>query len=350
MIGLAERLKIVGLLVEAIRNGARQQRACRIVGLSVRTFQRWQLDMDSGDGRPLANKPAPAHKLTDEERAQILRLCHSPEFVSVPPSWIVPTLADRGIYIASESSFYRVLRAAKEQNHRGRSRAPRKVGKPRMHTACWPNQVWCWDVTWLKGPAKGIFFYLYMIVDIFSRKIVGWEVWEAETGEKAAQLVQKAVLREGCSDTLEVYHADNGAIQKSSTLRVKLEALGVEASYSRPRVSDDNAFSESLFRTCKYRPDFPYKGFATIEDARRWVYQFVEWYNHSHLHSGIRFVSPADKHAGKDGFILLNRTAVYEKARAKNPARWSGKIRCWEPISKVYLNRPKDEKVYEKAA
>jgi transposase InsO family protein len=144
----------------------------------------------------------------------------------------VPFLVDLGKYIASESSFYRILKAEKEQNHRGRSRAPRKVRKPRTHIAFRPNQVWSWDVTWVKGPAKGVFFYLYMILDVFSRKIVGWEVWQEETGDKAVLLVQKAVLREGCPSTLEVLHADNGAIQKSSTLRVKLADLGVEASYS----------------------------------------------------------------------------------------------------------------------
>lgn len=306
--------------------------------------------MDRGDARVFSRHPEPAHKLSDDERSKIMAVCHSLEFASSPPSRIVPALADLGVYIASESSFYRILREEKEQNHRGRSNPPRKLKPPRFHIATRSCQVWTWDVTWLKGPAKGIFFYLYLILDIYSRKIVGWEVWDDETGEKAVMLVKKAVLREGCSDELKVLHADNGAIQKSSTLRVKLEDLGVEASYSRPRVSDDNPYSESLFRTCKYRPDFPVKGFETLSEARQWVYMFVRWYNYIHLHSGIQFVTPADKHDGKDKEILDKRVEIYEKAKAENPARWTGRTRCWEPVSMVKLNPPKAVKSYEKAA
>jgi len=350
MTDLGKRKEVVTMLKTAIQDGARQRLACNIVGISCRTFQRWKGDLDKPDGRPSAKHPTPANKLTDQERSEVLALCHSPEYQSSPPSQIVPALADKGQYIASESTCYRILKEEKEQTHRGRARQPHKHGKPRSHTATHPNQVWTWDVTWLKGPVRGLFFYLYMIVDIYSRKIVGWEVWDAETGEKAKLLVQRAVLKEGCANTLEVLHADNGSIQKAYTLREKLDDLNVQASYSRPRVSDDNAYSESLFRTCKYRPDFPIKGFETIETARKWVYQFVEWYNGNHLHSGIQFVTPNAKHNGHDVALLANRHDVYEQAKERNPLRWSGKTRNWEPVEIVHLNKPKDEVIIKVAA
>lgn len=337
------RSRLIELIDEATSSGARLNPSCNIVGVSCKTYRRWKLSDTKEDRRPTAIRKPPKLKLSDEERKTALSICHSKEFASLPPSQIVPTLADKGVYIASESSFYRILHQEKEQNHRGRAQKPRKIGRPKSHLATRSCQVWTWDVTWLKSPVKGIFFYLYMIIDIYSRKIVGWEVWEDECSEKAVSLVQKAVLKENCIGELDVLHADNGAIQKSSTLRVKLESLGVEASYSRPRVSDDNAYSESLFRTFKYRPDFPFKGFVDIEAARQWVFHFVHWYNNHHKHSGIKFVTPNEKHNGMDIVILENRKKVYESARAKNPSRWSQGTRCWEPVVEVHLNKPKEE-------
>ncbi len=161
---------------------------------------------------------------------------------------------------------------------------------------------------------------------------------EAETGGHAAALVQRAVLAEQCVGRPRVLHADNGSIQKGSTLRAKLEALGVEPSYSRPRVSDDNAFSESLFRTAKYRPAYPRNGFASVSAARQWMHEFVGWYNHEHCHSGIRFVAPAERHRGEDVEKLAARKRVYEAAKRRNPHRWSGATRNWDPVGEVWLN------------
>ena len=194
----------------------------------------------------------------------------------------------------------------------------------------------------MPGPIRGGFFYLYLILDIFSRKIVGREVHEREGAELAAELVRKAVRAEGCLTRPLVLHADNGSPMKGATMKATLERLGVIASYSRPRVSDDNPFSEALFRTCKYRPDWPTSGFASKEDAQRWVARFVAWYNHEHRHSAIRFVTPNTRHTGGDRELLGRRTRLYTEARAANPARWSRQIRNWSPVGDVCLNPERD--------
>ena len=339
MISAPDRRDAVKLIQEAVAAGARCAPACAAVGLSVRTYQRWVRNgAVRDDGRPLAKRPEPAHKLSAEERTRVLEVCHRPEFASLPPSQIVPRLADRGEYLASESSFYRILRAADEQHHRGRARAPRTPAPPPRHCARGPCEVWSWDITWLPGPARGLFFYLYLIIDLYSRKIVGFEVHERESAEFGAALVRRAVLAEQCVDRPLVLHADNGSPQKGSALRATLESLGITASYSRPRVSDDNAFSEALFRTCKYRPDYPHAGFATLEAARVWSLAFVRWYNREHRHSAIRYVTPEQRHAGRDLTILATRKQVYEAARERHPARWSQTTRNWDPIGEVWLN------------
>ena len=194
----------------------------------------------------------------------------------------------------------------------------------------------------MPGPIRGGFFYLHLILDIYSRKIVGWEVQEREGAEPAAGLVRKAVWAEGCVARPLVLHADNGSPMKGATMKATLERLGVIASHSRPRVSDDNPFSEALFRTCKYRPDWPTSGFASKDDAQRWVAHFVAWYNHEHRHSAIRFVTPNARHTGQDRELLDRRTHLYTEARAANPARWSRQIRNWSPVGDVCLNPERD--------
>ncbi len=314
-----------------------------MLDLSVRTYQRWVREGEvKPDGRPLAERPEPANKLSAEERERVLAVCHAAEFASLPPGQIVPRLADRGEYLASESSFYRILREADEQHHRGRTRAPRQPAPPPSHCARGPCEVWSWDITWLPGPVRGLFFYLYLILDVYSRKIVGFEVYERESAELGAWVVRRAVLAEGCIDKPLVLHADNGSPQKGSTLRATLAALGIEASYSRPRVSDDNAYSEALFRTCKYRPDYPQAGFESLEAARHWSLEFVRWYNQEHRHSSIRYVTPAERHAGEDQAILAARVRVYEVAKERHPERWTGAIRNWAPIGEVWLNPVKE--------
>ena len=344
MTSATERAALVNLIGTAIEKGAGLIKACAEAGISRRTYWRW-LDASTGeifsDQRPTASRPPPSNALTPEERQAILDTCHQPRFVDLPPSQIVPILADEGCYLASESSFYRVLHSVDEQHERGRSRR-RTTPIKTTHCATAPNRVWCWDVTWLASPQRGSFYYLYMIMDIWSRKIVGWEVHENETAELASELVSRAVLAERCDGTQLVLHADNGGPQKSSTLRATLERLGVTRSFSRPRVSDDNAYSESLFRTAKYRHNFPINGFESLEAARHWVLRFVRWYNDEHRHSGIRFVTPGERHKGRDGHILEQRHHVYATARDKHPERWSRGTRNWTPISAVWLNPDSD--------
>ncbi len=322
--------------------------ACEAVGISARTYQRWTAEgRVRADGRPEALRPVPTNKLSLAERQQIIAVCSRPEFASLPPGQIVPRLADQGQYIASESSFYRTLRQFGMQQHRGRSRRPSKSQPPKGFCAVRLNQVWSWDVTWLSTPIRGMFYYLYMIVDIYSRKITGWEVHPVESGSLAAGLVQRAVLAEGCQLNPPVLHADNGGPQRGFTLRAKLEALGITPSYSRPRVSNDNPYSESLFRTLKYRPAYPERGFDTIEAARKWVGLFVKWYNENHLHSRLRYVTPADRHKGVDDQLLMARKRVYQEARSRNPGRWAGPVRNWQPVGPVWLNKPREGEVLE---
>jgi putative transposase len=264
----------------------------------------------------------------------------------MPPCEIVPTLADEGTYIASESTFYRILREEKMQNHRGRYQKPRKYAKPTSYCATASNQVWTWDITYLNGPVKGLFYYLYLIVDLFSRDIVGWEVWEEESAFHASELIRRACLAQGRLTTQPlVLHSDNGSPMKGATMLETLYALGITPSNSRPRVSNDNPYSESIFKTLKYRPNYQPKGFENIDKARRWCKRFVQWYRYEHHHSGIKFLKPAERHSGKSAEILANRTEVYQAARLAHPERWNGRAtRDWNDINEVYLN---PDKTYE---
>ena len=264
-------------------------------------------------------------------------VCNRPEFASLPPTQIVPRLADCGKYIASESSFYRVLKAENQLHHRGRAHAPSRK-KPTTHVATGPNQVYSWDITYCPTAVRGLYYYLYMIVDIYSRKIVGYEVHDRECGGFAAELVEKTVLRENCFLKPLVLHSDNGSPMKSSTLLAKLYELGIEPSRGRPRVSNDNPFSESLFKTMKYGPIWPVNGFDGLSQARDWVQSFIDWYNTEHRHSAIKFVTPEERHQQQDSAILQRRAEVYEKAKASHPGRWSGSIRDWQPVTSVSLN------------
>jgi len=344
MISVLDRERAVELIDQACANGARLAPACRVLELTARTYQRWVTGEGGikADRRPGAARPKPSNALSEAERQEVLDTVHDERFASLPPGQIVPVLADQGRYVASESTFYRVLHAAGEQQHRGRAKAPRSHPAPTTYTAHGPCEVWSWDITWLPGPAKGLFFYLYMILDLYSRKIVGWEVFESESALHSATVIERAVWAEGALLWPLVLHADNGSPLKAATLQETLKRLQVTPSYSRPRVSSDNAYSEALFRTCKYVPGFPVSGFADLAVARQWVSKFVHWYNHKHRHSAIRFVTPIQRHDGDDEAVLAQRARLYEQARAANPERWSGGTRNWKPVGAVALN-PENE-------
>ena len=346
MIALGDRRSLAHDIDTAHSAGARLRLACGIVGIDERTLQRWKAHagLVGGDGRPQAVRPTPSHALSPNERAQLLCVANELRFASVPPARIVPMLADEGVYLASVSSFTRVLRAHGQNKHRGRAKVPRPVRPPTTHIASAAREVWCWDMTYLPAVVMGRWFHLYLILDLYSRKIVGWEVHDNDDSAHAIHLVKRTALAEGIATmtTKPVLHGDNGATLKATTVVAMLNWLGVKPSYSRPRVSDDNAYAESLFRTAKYRPEFPAKGFADLDMARAWAAAFVLWYNHDHRHSGIRYVSPAQRHAGEDHAILAARHALYLRARDLKPARWSGKTRNWEPIGPVTLNPERD--------
>ena len=326
----------IQLISEAMSKGARQKQACEVMGISDRTLQNWQQN-GLQDQRQQIQK-TPVNKLSDQERAAILDVCNSEEFKSQAPKQIVPALADRGLYMASESSFYRILRDANQLHHRGRTALPNRV-KPDAYTADGPNQVWSWDITYLASNLKGVFFYLYLFMDIYSRKIVGWEVYENESSEQAADVLRKTRLAEAISCQQEVVlHSDNGSPMKGATMLATMQKLGVVPSFSRPSVSNDNPYSESLFRTLKYTPAYPSKPFESLDSARQWVATFVQWYNHSHRHSGIKYVTPAQRHNGEDIAILAQRKQVYAEAKKQNPERWSGATRNWDHESLVKLN------------
>lgn len=271
----------------------------------------------------------------------ILTVANSEKYRDLPPSKIVPLLADEGLYIASESSFYRVLRAEKQLAHRQRSK-PAKHHKPKSFTATGPNQVWSWDISYLPTTVLGMYFYLYLVMDVYSRKIVAWSIHERQCADLGSALIKQACLDEGVDRGQLVLHSDNGKPMKGATMLAMLEILGVMPSFSRPSVSDDNPFSESLFKTVKYHPSFPYVSrFDSIEDARVWMEAFAIWYNTQHLHSGLKFVTPHQRHVGEDKAVLDKRHQVYLMAKRQKPERWARHTRDWSQPGVVTLNPDK---------
>jgi transposase InsO family protein len=333
---------VITLIDESGAAGARLAAACKVLELSPRTVQRWRQDgAVKADGRKAAAQGrVPANKLAEEERAEILTTANAQRFAHLPPSQIVPRLADEGCYLASESSFYRVLREKEQLARRGKAKPPTHSRPPEL-VATAPNQLWSWDITYLGTTVKGIYFYLYLIMDLFSRKIVGWEIFAEESAEHAATVFRKAYLREGVAGQLLRLHSDNGSPMKGATMLATLQRLGVVPSFSRPSVSNDNPYSEALFKTVKYHPSFPDKPFDTLEQARQWVAGFEQWYNEQHRHSALKFITPGQRHRGEDQEILRKRTMLYAAAKASRPERWSGDYRNWSRPDVVTLNLQK---------
>lgn len=346
MTSLEDRRRLSDAVEEACLCGARLHRACEVLGISPRTLQRWQTPQGvRQDARPLAQRPMPGNALSEQERQQVMAVVNEPRFADVPPARIVPMLADEGLYLASESTMCRLLREHGQNSHRGRAKAPSTQRVPTTHVAIAPRQVWCWDMTYLPATVVGRWFHLYLIMDLYSRKVVGWEVHDSDDAEHAKQLLKRTALAEGIAqlDRKPVLHGDNGATLKATTVLAMLHWLGVKPSYSRPRVSDDNAFVESLFKTAKYRPQFPAKGFAELATARQWASEFVHWYNMEHRHSGIQYVTPAQRHSGQDVDILRARDRLYQHAKQQRPQRWARNTRNWDYVAVVTLNPERDQ-------
>lgn len=334
---------IISLIDKAVKSGARLHKAAAIIGLSARTLIRWR---GQGGGEDRRNGPSalPVNKLSEKERQKVLEISNSAPFRDLSPKQIVPKLADQGIYLASESSFYRVLKEHQMLTHRRASKPP-VSHPPKQHVATGPCQVWSWDITYLKSSVKGLFFYLYMIVDVWSRKVIAAQVFAEESMEHSSMLLAHACMIHGVRPEELVLHSDNGGPMKGATMLATLHKLGVTPSFSRPSVSNDNPYSESLFRTMKYRPEYPSKPFESIDQAQSWIDGFVFWYNTQHLHSSIRFVTPDDRHYGREKHILANRKKVYQEARSRNPNRWSKQTRNWNAVDQVWLNPEKEHAV-----
>jgi transposase InsO family protein len=328
---------ILDLVAAARVSGARLDSACGVIGLSARTIERWRARPD-GDDRRMGPRHQPRNALSDLEQARALDVMTSPVYGSLSPKQLVPRLADEGIYLASESTLYRLRRrfglragrAAASRSHVTRASA--------VHRATGPDQVWSWDITYLPTVIRGRFLYLYLVLDVWSRRIVGWEVCERETADEAAKLIQRICTETEIEPNGLVLHSDNGKPMRGSTMIATLQWLGVVPSFSRPHVSNDNPYSEALFRTLKHTPGYPSLPFTSLEAARRWVARFVEWYNAEHRHSGIRYVTPNERHFGAETQILASRHVLYEEARDQHPERWSRGTRNWTPIGTVVLN------------
>lgn len=339
-----ERRELIKLIKQAREAGARQEKACGILGLTARTVQRWSLADNMTDKRTNMKKQPP-NQLTEWERQRIIHTVNTTEYAHLSPNKIVPNLLDKGIWIASESSFYRVMKSHKLLTHRQKVKPNNKAKKPRALKATSSNEIYTWDITYLPTTIKGQFLYLYLVMDIYSRKIVGWQVHDTQLSTLAADLMIDICQREQIKPAQVTLHSDNGSPMKGATLLATLQELGIVPSFSRPSVSNDNPYSESLFKTLKYRPEYPDKAFEDISAARAWVSGFTDWYNNEHLHSGIKFVTPNQRHLGLDKAILAKRHQVNEAAKLNNPSRWSGKSRNWSMISEVNLNPEKKEEM-----
>lgn len=343
-----ERVAALALVDEAVRGGCRLAIACRELGLTARTLQRWRFAPDGGVDLRRGPRTKPSNALTEAERDEVVRLANSPEFRDLSPKQIVPRLADKGLYVASESTFVRVLRQMGLLVHRGAAKQ-RTVTRPEEIIARGPNEVWSWDITYLPAAVKGTFYYLYLFVDVWSRRIMKAAVFTEESAEHASELLRDACAEHGIEPGDLRVHSDNGGAMKGSTMLATMQSLGVVPSFSRPSVSDDNPFSEALFRTLKYVPAYPRKPFASVDAAWAWVERFVAWYNHEHLHSSIGFVAPDQRHRGDDRAVLTARRSVYEAARKTNPGRWTTRTREWDAPALVPLN-PREPDTRARAA
>jgi putative transposase len=331
-----------------VKSGCRRALACREAGLDPRTVQRWRRAPDGGEDRRRGPHSSPRRKLSDAERATLVETATSPEFRNVSPKQIVPRLADQGIYLASESSIYRVLHAQNLMAHRAPTK-PRRAHRPDELIATGPDEIWSWDITYLPSQVRGQFFYLYLFVDVWSRRIVKAVVHAEESTGHAGLALAEACAEHQVQPQVLTLHADNGSPMKGSTMLATMQSLGVVPSFSRPSVSNDNPYSESLFRTLKHTPAYPRKPFATVDEAWAWVERFVAWYNYEHRHSAIGFVTPDERHRSLDIHILAARREVYERARRRHPERWSRHTRQWDAPAAVTLN-PRDSQTRARAA
>lgn len=313
--------------------GARLWAACDAVGIHPRTFRRWRSDPID---RRAACRKTNRRALSEEERSRIVEICCSPKYRDVTPPEIVARLAEEGTYIASARTFYRVLKEAGKLHHRGNTRPPRTPYKPPELKATGPDQVYSWDITWIPSLVRGIFWYAYVIVDVWSREIVGWSIHHEEHERHAKVLFEQLRRRRNLSGTW--LHADNGNPMKGATFAVWLATLGMFLSHSRPLVKNDNPYIESFFKTLKYHAAYP-RRFETIEAAREWFADFIDWYNTTHRHSGIGYVTPQQRRSGASSELFRRRNETLRAAWEMHPERFPKTgPRFWRESRVVYLN------------
>lgn len=320
-------------------------RACRAFGVAERTFHHRKAAAEGRlTPRPSRAKPADEHepvpwRIPNDERDHIKGVLCSDRFGDLAPAQIYATLLDEGVYLCSERTMYRILHdhdlvRERRRGHRRSGHVPPRVWASR------PNQAWSWDITRLRGPLVRSWFYLYVVLDIFSRKIVAWSVDTVESDTVAKRLIQRACAREGIDPDQLILHSDRGAQMTGNTIAELLEDLGVTRSLSRPRTSNDNPYSEANFKTAKYRPDYPDR-FESLEEARLWMRRFVRWYNHDHYHSGIAYLHPADVHAGTATQIIAARQQVLDAAYQANPERFRNRPpQAASPPVEAWINKP----------
>lgn len=294
--------------------------ACNALGLPRATFYRHK------DGRPApvvarsVPRQSPERALSPEQRQQVLDVLHCERFVDQAPGEVQAILLDEGTYLCSERTMYRILAANSEVRERRNQRRHPKYEKPQL-LATGPNQVWSWDITKVKGPVKWVYFHLYVILDIFSRYVVGWMVAPRESAELARRLIQESCDKHGIEPGQLDIHADRGTSMKSKAVAELLADLGIAKSHSRPQVSNDNPYSESQFKTLKYRPGFPER-FGSVQDSRAFGSVFFDWYNNDHRHSGIGMLTPAMVHFGTVQQVLDARTTTLSTAYLAHPERF----------------------------
>lgn len=309
--------------------------ACDLVGISIRTLQRWRCD--GLEDRRKGSEKHTSRKLAPEVVEAVYKTANLERFADLTPEQVVATLAEEATYFASASTFYRVLKARNALNRRQDSRTPVHTKQPEERVATAPNQVWSWDITWLTTEVKGIWFYAYVIMDIFDRSVVGWSIHDSEDGEHARELFERTCRHQAARPTF--VHSDNGAPMKSSTLVNFLYANHILPTTNRPKVSNDNPFSESLFKTVKYRAGYP-RTFKTLMSAMTWFAGFVDWYNTKHQHSSLAYLTPEQCRTGKAAEILGRRNQTLAQARAQYPLRWgSRKARVYETPTQTVLHK-----------
>ena len=314
--------------------------ACRALGVSRAGFYRRQ--QPSAVQEPTTTRRPAPRALSEGERQGVRDLLNSPPFVDQAPAQVYAALLDQGIYHCSTRTMYRILDAAQEVRERRDQLRHPHYHKPEL-IATGPNQVWSWDITMLPGPAKGSRFHLYVILDIFSRYVVGWLLAHRECAHLAARFIRETCINQEVQPEQLTIHSDRGPAMKSQTVAQLLAALGIVKSQSRPHVSNDNPFSESQFKTLKYRPEFPDR-FASYETGRAFCVEFFAWYNNEHYHSGLGMLTPASVHFGQAGTIVARRLDVLQAAYAAHPERFvHGRPQPQAPPEAVWINPPSEE-------